>query len=92
MTINLYEEMNEKISDIIAIGGSKPDLYASAYIKHLRQENQNLKSAKQLAETQLKELLSALYQRADSKEGFILYRKDIVKLANDYGYKEEELK
>lgn len=91
MTINLYEEMNEKIADIIAIGGSKPDLYASAYIKHLRQENQNLQSAKQQAETQLKELLSALYQRI-GEQGFTLYRKDIAELAKDYGIKEEELK
>lgn len=91
MTTNLYEEMNEKIADIIAIGGSKPDLYASAYIKHLRQENKNLQSTKQLAKTQLKELLSALYQRTGEK-GFTIYRKDIVELAKDYGYKEEELK
>lgn len=42
------------------------------------------------AETQLKELLSALYQRTGEK-GFTIYRKDIVELANDYGIKEEEL-
>ena len=51
-----------------------------------------LKSEKQLAETQLKELLSALYQRTDSEQGFTLYRKDIVELAKDYGIKEEKLK
>ncbi len=51
-----------------------------------------LKSAKQLVETQLKELLSALYQKTDSEQGFTLYRKDIVELAKDYGIKEEELK
>lgn len=50
-----------------------------------------LLSEKQLAETQLKELLSALYQRTGEK-GFTLYRKDIVELAKDYGIKEEELK
>ncbi len=43
------------------------------------------------SETQLRELLSALYQRTDEK-GFMIYRKDIVELANDYGIKEEELK
>lgn len=43
------------------------------------------------AETQLKELLSALYQQTDSEKGFTLYRKDIVELAKDYGIKEEEL-
>lgn len=91
MTINLYEEMNEKIADIIAIGGSNPDLYASAYIKQLRQENQNLKSEKQLAKTQLKELLLALYQRT-GEQGFMIYRKDIIELAKDYGIKEEELR
>lgn len=51
-----------------------------------------LKSEKQLAETQLKELLSAMYQRTDDEKGFTLYRRDIVELANDYGIKEEELK
>lgn len=50
-----------------------------------------LEADKQLAETQLKELLSALYQRI-GEQGFTLYRKDIVELANDYGVKEEELK
>lgn len=50
----------------------------------------NLQSTKQQAETQLKELLSALYQRT-GEQGFMLYRKDIVELANDYGVKEEEL-
>ena len=51
----------------------------------------DLKSEKQCAETQLTELLSAWYQRTDSEQGFTLYRKDIVELANDYGIKEEEL-
>lgn len=50
-----------------------------------------LKSAKQQAETQFKELLSALYQKAGEK-GFTLYCKDIVELVNDYGIKEEGLK
>lgn len=48
-----------------------------------------LKSEKQLAETQLKDLLSALYQRTEKP--FTLERKDIVELAKDYGIKEEEL-
>ncbi len=50
-----------------------------------------IKKELQLATSQLKELLSALYQRTGEK-GFTLYRKDIVELANDYGIKEEELK
>lgn len=45
--------------------------------------------SKQLAETQLKELLSALYQRTEKP--FTLERKDIVELAKDYGMKESEL-
>lgn len=49
-----------------------------------------LKAEKQLAETQLKELLSALYQRT-GEQGFTIYRKDIVEFAKDYGIKEEEL-
>lgn len=49
-----------------------------------------LKSEKQLAETQLKELLSALYRRTEKP--FTLERKDIIELAKDYGIKEEELK
>ena len=66
-------------------GCTKLPLDALDYINRLN-------SAKQFAETQLTELLSALYQRTDSEQGFTLYRKDIVELANDYGIKEEELK
>lgn len=51
-----------------------------------------LEADKQLAETQLKELLSALYNKTDGEKGFTIYRKDIVELAKDYGYKEEDLK
>lgn len=51
-----------------------------------------LKSEKKFAETQLKELLSALYRTSGGVMGFTLYRKDIVELAEDYGIKEEELK
>lgn len=57
---------------------------ALGYINRLKQE-------KQTAKTQLKELLSALYQRT-GEQGFTIYRKDIVELAKDYGIKEEELK
>lgn len=57
----------------------------------LRSYVEQLEADKQLAETQLKELLSALYQRI-GEQGFTLYRKDIVELAKDYGIKEEELK
>lgn len=88
--MELYEAMNEKIADIIAIDGTPSSLYASAYIKDLRAENARLKSAKQLAKTQLKELLSALYQRTEKP--FTLERKDIVELAKDYGIREEKLK
>lgn len=65
-------------------GCIKLPLDAFKYINHL-------KSAKQQSETQLKEFLSALYQKAGEK-GFTLYCKDIVELAKDYGIKEEELK
>lgn len=100
MGIELYEEMNEKIADIIAICDDAPSLYASAYIKHLKKENEKLKCEKELAEVHLKEILSALYQRTGEEEldglkrhkGFTLYRKDIVELAKDYGIKEGELK
>lgn len=51
-----------------------------------------LKSEKLLAETQLKELLSALYQETGKALPFVLERKDVVELAKDYGIKEEELK
>lgn len=50
----------------------------------------DLKSEKQCAETQLKELLSALYKQTEKP--LTLERKDIVELAKDYGIKEEELK
>lgn len=57
-----------------------------AYINHF-------KSEKQLAETQLRKLLSALYKLTDNTwEAYELCRDDVVKLANDYGVKEEELK
>lgn len=47
----------------------------------------------QLAETQLRELLSALYKQTDNKDkSFTIYQSDIVKLVNDYGISEEELK
>lgn len=51
---------------------------------------EQLKVGKQLAETQLKELLSALYQRTEKP--FTLEQKDIVELAKDYGIREGELK
>lgn len=41
--MELYESMNEKIADIIAIDGTPSSLYASAYIKDLRAENARLK-------------------------------------------------
>lgn len=49
-----------------------------------------LNSEKHLAETRLKELLSALYRRTEKP--FTLERKDIIELAKGYGIKEEELK
>ncbi|MCM1437767.1 MAG: hypothetical protein NC131_00955 [Roseburia sp.] len=42
--INLYETMNDKIADILAIEKDPTSLYASAYIKDLRAENARLKS------------------------------------------------
>lgn len=112
--MELYEAMNEKIADIIAIDETPSSLYASAYIKDLRAENarlkaesadkeraynkeynlrkdltRKLKEEKQLAETQLKELLSALYKRTEKP--FTLERKDIVELAKDYNLKESDL-
>lgn len=50
-----------------------------------------LKSEKQFAKKQLKELLSALYKETGKALPFILERKDIIELAKDYGIKEEEL-
>ncbi len=45
------------------------------------------------AETQLKELLSALYQRTGNEDkAFTIYQNDVVELAKDYGIKEGELK
>lgn len=46
----------------------------------------SLEQDKQTAETQLKELLSALYRQADNKDrSFMIYQKDVVEIANDYG-------
>lgn len=54
---------------------------------------EQLNTAKQLAETQLKELLSALYRQTDNKDNsFTIYRDDVFEIAKDYGIKEEELK
>ena len=47
------------------------------------------KQSKQLAETQLKELLSILYQGAEKP--LTLERKDILKFAKDYGIAEYEI-
>lgn len=69
------------------LGECQDSLHKDAYLYICR-----LKTAKQLAETQLKELLSVLYRETDGEKGFTLYRKDIVELANDYGIKEEDLK
>ena len=44
MKIELYEEMNEKIADILAIEKDPSSLYASAYIKDLRAENARLRT------------------------------------------------
>ena len=59
-----------------------------------------LKSAKQLAEANLKKLLSTLYRQTSERgrgdfvehKGITLYLNDIVELAKDCGIKEEELK
>lgn len=64
------------------------DMFAGHTLDYINR----LKSEKKLAETQLKDLLSALYRTSGGEKGFTLYRKDIVELAEDYGIKEEELK
>lgn len=52
-----------------------------------------LKSEKQLAETRLKELLSALFKLTDNVwQAYDICRDDVIKFAKDYGIKEEELK
>lgn len=51
-----------------------------------------LKIDKLRAETQLRELLSALYKQTDNKnKSFTIYQSDIVELAKDYGIKEGDL-
>lgn len=59
-------------------------------INNLEDRILGIKKAYTIQARQLKELLSALYQRT-GEQGFTLYRKDIVELAKDYGIKEEEL-
>ena len=43
----------------------------------------DLEFCKERAETQLRELLSALYHRT-GEQGFMIYWKDIIELAKDY--------
>ena len=38
--INLYPEMNDKIADILRVGGEQPLLYAAALIEKLLHEKQ----------------------------------------------------
>ncbi len=50
-TINLYPEMNEKIADILRLGGSFGGMYAAARIEQLEAELTEARSAaKELAE------------------------------------------
>lgn len=66
---------------LFGVGGSVECFNIVGYINHLK------------STTQLKELLSALYQRTVKENGcFVVFRKDIVELAKDYEIKEEELK
>lgn len=53
MEINLYEEMNEVIADIIAFSDRPVDLYASAYIKALRKEINEIKQQVDNLKTEL---------------------------------------
>lgn len=77
------EQLEEKILVYPITVSFKMRLYS--YVKQL-------KSEKQLAETQLKELLSALYKLTDNVwQAYELCRDDVLKLAKDYGIKEEEL-
>lgn len=50
--ITLYEQMNEKIADILAIEKDPSSQYASAYIKDLRTENTRLKEELRTAKVQ----------------------------------------
>lgn len=79
-------EVCSKSKDSDTYKGSSVSFLAENTLDYINR----LKSEKQLAEIQLKELLSALYQRTEKP--FTLERKDIVELAKDYGIKEEELK
>lgn len=67
--------------------GYKQELFTARY--DLGEEKQ----ARKLAETQLRELLSALYKQTDNEDkSFTLYQSDVVEIAKDYKITEEELK
>lgn len=77
--MELYEAMNEKIADIIAIDGTPSSLYASAYIKDLRTENARLNAENLRLSTELAHREEDLIH-ADEK---VFYRETAVKLDED---------
>ncbi len=77
--MELYEAMNEKIADIIAIDGTPSSLYASAYIKDLRTENARLNAENLRLSTELAHREEDLIH-ADEK---VFYRETVVKLDED---------
>lgn len=77
--MELYEAMNEKIADIIAIDGTPSSLYASAYIKDLRAENARLNAEILQLSTELAHREEDLVH-ADEK---VFYREMAVRLKED---------
>lgn len=77
--MKLYEAMNEKIADIIAIDGTPSALYASAYIKDLRAETARLNAEISRLNTELAHREEDLVH-ADEK---VFYREIAVKLDED---------
>lgn len=87
--MELYESMNEKIADIIAIDGTPSSLYASAYIKDLRAENAKLKAeTKQAEEKAVKEFAEKLLKDFGEQRHFYevasIGHKDVSLASIDY--------
>lgn len=82
MEINLYEEMNEVIADIIAFSDRPVDLYASAYIKALRKEINEIKQQVDNLKTELgqaKAYIDGLeYVRAENEQLKEMYRMTVA--------------
>lgn len=78
MDINLYEELNEKIADILAIEKDPSSLYASAYIKQLRAEIKAFKD--KLESGQLVELPKPFIGEGENAYGettYLVYRSKV---------------